>query len=95
MPPKNDTEDERDKFKLAEGYLQILNYYKAGWIWRLPREKKEAKKVAREVFETILAIDGLTGVKLHPVKTCWDITGRLIYKPYRSALKSANRNRNP
>jgi hypothetical protein len=86
---------EQDKRELAWGYLQILNYYKAGWIWRLPKEKIAAKKLAKEIFYTILEIDGITGVKLHPVKTCWDITGRLIYKPYRSALKSANRNRNP
>lgn len=92
MLSKNATESERDKYRLAWGYLQILNYYKAQWIWRLPREKKEVKKLAKEMFDTILKIDGITEKGLHPVKTCYDITGRKAYTPYRSALKRA---RNP
>ena len=93
MPPKNDTESEKDKYTLAVGYLQILNYYKAQWIWRLPREKKIVKKLAKEMFDTILEIDGITEKGLHPVKTCYDITGRKVYPPYRRAIKNrANRN---
>jgi len=92
MLSKNATESERDKYRLAWGYLQILNYYKAQWIWRLPKEKKKVKKLAKEMFDTILQIDGISEKGLHPVKTCYDITGRKAYMPYRSALKRA---RNP
>ena len=88
MPPKNDTESEKDKYTLAVGYLQILNYYKAQWIWRSSKEKRMVKGLAREMFDTILKIDGITE-PLHPVKTCYDITGRKVYPLYRSALKRA------
>lgn len=79
---------ESKKIELAENYLQILNWYKASGVWRA-LDRRRARQLARNTFLTLLEIDGLSEKdNLHPVKMCFDITGRLVYKPYRSALKN-------